>query len=292
MDWNLLKSFMAVVEEGSLSAACEKTGISQPTLGRHINELEAQTGITLFIRGRGGMQLTEQAIELVEEARKVQEHVSQFSLKAQGKSEQVSGSVRITASDVVSTYIVPDVFSKMAKEFDQIQVELVVSNEIQNLLTRDADIAIRMVRPTQNDIIASKVNTLHMGAYATRAYLEQYGNPETIQDLFAHRMIGYDRSTLILDTMKAMQIEGSRDMFAYRTDDQVVYWELVRAGVGIGFGPNFIASQDKALTRILPELEVTSLDLWLASHEELKTNIRIRKVMDFLKKEISKLNLH
>jgi len=283
---------MAVVEEGSLSAAAEKTGISQPTLGRHINELEAQIRVKLFIRGRGGMQLTEQAIELVEEARKMQEHASQFSLKAQGKSEQVSGSVRITASDVVSTYILPDIFSKMAQEFDQIQVELVVSNEIQNLLTRDADIAIRMVRPMQNDVIASKVNAMHMGAYATKAYLEKNGRLVNIQDLFTHRMIGYDRSTLILDAMKSMQIDGNRDMFAYRTDDQVVYWELVRAGVGIGFGPNFIASKDNTLTRILPELEIGFLDLWLASHEELKTNMRIRKVMDFLKQELKALNLN
>lgn len=291
MDWNLLKSFLAVVDAGSLSSASVKSGISQPTLGRHINELEDELGVTLFIRGRAGMQVTENAIELVGEARKVERHASQFSLKAQGKSEDISGSVRITASDIVSTYILPDIFSKMANTFEQIEVELVVSNEIQNLLTRDADIAIRMVRPTQNDVITSRLNALHMGAYATEAYLDQFGAPKTLEELYKHRLIGYDRSTLILDAMKVMDIEGARAQFTYRTDDQVAYWELVRAGVGIGFGPNFIAAKASGLVRILPDLQIPSLDIWLASHEELRTNLKIRRVMDFLKQEIGSLNL-
>ncbi len=291
LNWDLIKSFLVVADTGSLSAAASALGISQPTLSRHMTELESQTGLHLFNRSRSGMQLTEKALELVDEARLVAQHASRLEMKAAGQSAELKGPVRVTASDVVSTYILPEIIAEFGRAEPLIEVELVVSNEIQNLLSRDADIAIRMTRPTQLDVVAMRLNALHMGAYARRDYLEDRGRPETIDDLFGHDLVGYDRATLILDAMKGLGISGGRELFRYRTDDQVAYWELVTAGAGVGFGPNFIASRNNDIIRILPELEIPSLEMWLAYHVELKNNPRIRRATDFIGEKLRNLDL-
>ncbi len=160
-----------------------------------------------------------------------------------------------------------------------------------NLLARDADIAIRMTRPIQNDLIAVKVNDLAMGTYAHERYLAKTGVPETVQDLAGHRLVGYDRDMLILNGMKALGIEGDRSLFTFRTDDQVAYWELVKAGAGVGFGARWLARQTPELRRVLPDLNIPPLPMWLASHQELRTSLKIRRVMDFLREAISAMPL-
>ncbi len=291
IDWNLIRSFLAVAETGSLIAGATQLSVSQPTIGRHIDELERALSLTLFVRGRSGMQLTEAGLSLLDEAKAMHAEAAQFMLKAAGRTEDISGAVRITASDVVATYILPQVLVSLKNAEPGIDIELVPSNAVANLLTRDADIAIRMVRPTQNDLIATRVNEMVMGTYAHRSYIERYGRPRNLEDLFKHRLVGFDRDTLILDTMKAMGMPGDRQMFAFRTDDQVAAWELIRAGAGIGFGSRWIARQMTGIVRLLPDLDLPSLPMWLVSHQELKTSLKIRRVMDFLREELQELLL-
>ncbi len=293
IDWNLIRSFLSVAETGSLLAGAAHSGISQPTIGRHIDELEKALSLTLFVRGRSGAQLTEAGLSLLDEARTMAAEADRFLVKAAGRSTDVSGTVRITASDVVATYILPPVLVALKDAEPGIDIELVPSNAVANLLSRDADIAVRMVRPTQNDVIASKVNTLVMGVYAHRNYLKKFGAPGSAEDLFGgrHRMIGNDRDTLILDGMARLGFKGERDLFTFRTDDQVAYWELIRAGAGIGFGARWIARQMTGIVRLLPEIQVPGLPMWLASHQELRTSLKIRRVMDFLHAELSDMLL-
>ena len=190
-DWNLVSSFLAVLEQGSLVAAARQSGISQPTLGRHIDELEAALGVTLFERGRAGMAPTATALELAESARAMRQASAELALTATGVSEAVGGTVRITASDIVATYLLPEILRDLLADLPEISVELVPSNAVENLLRRDADIAIRMVRPSQNDLIARKVNTFEMGIYAHRDYLARHGMPESPGDLAGHEMVGF-----------------------------------------------------------------------------------------------------
>ena len=291
MDWNLIRSFLAVAEHGSLAAAALDTGISQPTLGRHIDALEASLGLLLFSRGRSGMALTEAGLSIVEDARAMRAEADRLAVKAAGRAETVSGTVRITASQVFSTYVMPQVIAGLASAEPDIQVELVASNAVENLLSRDADIAVRMVRPVQNDVIARKTNDLGMGAYAHEDYLARHGTPAAGDELFLHRIVGMDRSNLIIDGMAALGMHAQRSSFAVRTDDQVAYVELVRAGAGIGFLADVIARADPRLCRILPEIEIPALPVWLASHQELRTSRKIRRVMDFLFEHISAMAL-
>jgi DNA-binding transcriptional LysR family regulator len=291
MDWNLIKTFLAVARSGTLLSAAEALRLSQPTVGRHIDELEAATGLTLFVRGRRGMALTEAGLSLLEDARAMAREADHFLLRVSGRSTDVSGPVRITASDVVATYLLPPILVALKDAEPGIDIELVPSNTVANLLARDADIAIRMVRPVQNDLIAVKVNDFAIGTHAHESYLARHGEPQSVEDFSGHRMVGYDRDMQILNAMNAMGIPGDRSLFTFRTDDQVTYWEFVKAGAGIGFGSLWLGRQTPGVRRIVPELQIPALPMWLASHQELRTSLKIRRVMDFLREALGAIPL-
>lgn len=185
----------------------------------------------------------------------------------------------------MSAYILPPILFDLQNAEPETEIELVANNGKDNLLSRDADIAIRMFRPIQNDLITRKVNDMSVAAHASRKYMVVFCCPANPAELAHHRLIGYDRDELILEAMAALGMLGSRDMFAFRTDNQLVYWQLLKAGAGIGFCANHLATQINDIELILPELEIPPLPMWLTTHQELRTNLRIRRCMDFLGKE-------
>ncbi|MBL0374957.1 LysR family transcriptional regulator [Rhizobium sp. KVB221] len=290
-DWNLIRTFLTVAECGSLLAAASRLRLTQPAIGRHINQLEADLELSLFVRGRSGMKLTEAGLSLAEDATAMRGEFDRLLLKAAGRGDRVSGTVRITASRVVSIYILPPILARLKAAEPEIEVELVPDNAVANLLARDADIAVRMVRPTQNDLIAQKIADIPMGTFAHRSYLETRGTPQTIDDLSEHLVIGYDREDRMLAAMHQMGLDADRSFFAFRTDDEVAAWELVKAGAGIGFAQLHIGTRTADIVRILPDLAIPTLPLWLAAHQELNTSRRIRRAMDFLAGELRKLPL-
>lgn len=290
-DWNLIKSFVAVLDEGTLSAAAIKLGISQPTLSRHMDELENSLQMVLFERGRNGAKPTGDALSIADNAREIKAATHALSLSATGKSEQLSGTVRITASQVVSTYLMPEIFTKLADMAPEIEIELVSTNNVESLTEREADIAVRMVRPGQPHLIATKVNEFRVGTYAHKNYLAKWGTPLTPEDLQQHRVLGYDKNELIIEGFARSGMQFDRNFFHFRCDDQVVYWRTICAGAGIGFGPEFLAADTPFLTKIMKNLPIPSLPVWLVTHREIKTNQRIRKVFDFLADELARLEL-
>ncbi|WP_417597881.1 LysR family transcriptional regulator [Pararhodobacter oceanensis] len=281
-DWTLLQAFLAVADAGSLSAAARATRQSQPTMGRHIKQLEAQLGIALFRRIPSGLEPTEAALPLVEVALSMAENAARLTRMAEGRQEGLRGTVRITASRILSQYTLPPILARLRIAEPEIQIELVPSDTSENLLFREADIALRMYRPEQLDIIARHIADLPIGLYAAKSYLLRRGTPQSAEDLIDHDFIGYDRDERILRMMRAMGFEVSRDFFALRCDDQTVYWELTRAGCGIGGSQVTVAEDDPLLERVLPDLELPALPLWLAAPQALRSNPRIRRVWDFL----------
>ena len=285
-DWNHLKSFLGVLDSGSLSAASRALGISQPTLGRHVSELEQALGLTLFERGRDGFAPTPEALTVAEHARAVEERAGAISLAAQGSAEEIVGTVRITASQIMATYVLPPILSDLLQQEGDLEIELAPSNDIQNLLRRDADIAIRMVEPTQLDLIAKRIGSFEMGVFAHRDYLAAHGTPTGPGDMAGHVVVGYDRSDLVIQGFRALGIEVDRHFFRMRTDDQVAAWELVRAGCGVGFGPLVIGTADPHLVRIAAGYDIAPLPVWLVTHRELRTSARIRRVFDHLSEQL------
>lgn len=289
LEWTLLRSFLAVVESGSLSAAAKRMGATQPTLSRHIRELEAELGVSLFARSAQGLDPTEAALGLVDDARAMGAAAEALNLKAQGRSQQLTGTVRITASVVVGNLMLPPILAALRQVEPSIQVEIVTSDANQNLLRRDADIAIRMADPTQNALIARKLGETPIGLFATRAYFDRRGRVATKQDLARHDFIGLDRSDLLIRGFAAYGLHLAREEFALRSDDQMVGWHLLLAGAGIGVAQVILASRYPELEQVDAGLRLAPLPVWLVMSEEVRSNARIRRVADFLTTALTQL---
>lgn len=290
-DWNQIKSFCAVAETGTLSAGARSVGISQPTMGRQIASLEESLGVTLFERQPRGMHLTKAGEELLRHASAMRQQASEFSIAATGQAQEIAGSVRVTASEYVAHFQLPPIVREIRNIEPKLQIEIVSSNDVQNLLTRDADIAIRMVEPAQSELIARKVNEVAMGVFASPLYLEKYGMPRRPEELLNHAIVGYDRNDLLIRGFAALGHKVTREQFAVRTDDQVLAWRLVEAGAGIGFGQIYTASLSPHVIRILPEIEIAPLPMWVATHRELRTSARIRRAFDLIADKLASLPL-
>ncbi len=290
-DWNLIKSFLAILDNGTLSAASKVLGISQPTLTRHINELETSLGIILFERGRNGAQPTSAALAISDHAREISTATQALCLSATGKSKELHGTVRITASQIVATFLLPRIIAKLLDTAPEISVELVATDKVENLTERDADIAIRMVRPQKPDLIARKVNEIELGVYGHLEYLKRRPPVNVPQDMDQHRVIGYDNDDRIINGMAAFGLKVNRDYFRYRCDDQVTCWQALCDGMGIGFAPNYMARKNRDLVKLAENTSIPALPVWLVTHRQIKTNRRIRMVYDFLASELAGIDL-
>lgn len=291
-DWTLLRSFLAVVETGSLSAAATRIASTQPTLSRHIRELEAALGVTLFTRSVRGLDPTEAALGLIDDARAMGAAAQALMLKAEGRVERLIGTVRVTASVVVANLLLPPIVVALREAEPAIQIEIVATDLTQNLLRRDADIAIRMVEPTQDALVARKLGDTPLGLFGTHAYLARRGQPRSMADLLTHDVIGFDRSDAILRAYAAHGQKVARETFAVRCDDQMVYWHLLLAGAGLGFVQCLLARRHPDLIQVpIVGLHVPSLPVWLVMHEEVRRNARIRRVADHLSQALSGLLL-
>lgn len=281
-DWALWRSFVAVVADGSLSAAARRIGYSQPTLGRHIETLEQLLGVTLFDRTLQGLKPTETALRLYEPVAAAEKSLAEAALMAEGATATLEGAVRITASEIVAHYVLPPLLRDIRTEFPGVAIELVASDSSDNLLLREADIAIRMFRPTQLELIARKLGEIPIVGCAHQSYLGAHGTPATPGDLFRHTMVGFDRSELLLRGAKALGIEVSRANFALRTDSQTTIWEMLKAGLGIGFAQLGLVRETHGMREVLPMLRPPPLEVWLTTHRELFLNRRIRAIYDRL----------
>ncbi len=282
-DWSLIRSFLAALDHGSLLGAARVLKTSQPTLGRHIAELESQLGVVLFERTGRGLVPTATALQLAEAARGMEAGAAQLTRTLTGAQAQTTGTVRITASQPVAMQLIPPLLARMRLALPDIQVELVSSNQVSNLLRREADIAIRMVRPDQGTLVAKKIGNVGVGAYAHRSYLSRRSTIRQPMDLLQHDLIGNDADTSILRGFQAMGYAVEPQAFALRTDDLVVQWQAVRAGLGIGFVAGYMARTEPDVVQVLQGLlPIPDLPMWLAVHREIRTNRRIRAVYDFL----------
>lgn len=281
-DWTLIRSFLAVLEAGSLTGAARATGARQPTLSRQVAELEAQLGTALFERTGRGVVPTAAALAIADAARQMEEGALGLERALARQRDTATGVVRVTASQVAAVWLLPPLLAEFQAAEPGIQAELVASNALSNLLRREADIAVRMVRPDRGSLVARKLAEVGVGAYAHRRYLARAGEPRRPEDLTAHRLVGYDRDETILRGFAALGLPIGREAFALRTDDHVAYGRLVAEGAGIGFLAHYTAAGEPELRRVLPQLKIPTMPCWLAVHREIRGNRVVRRVYDFL----------
>ncbi|GAA6199835.1 LysR family transcriptional regulator [Aquicoccus sp. SU-CL01552] len=286
-DWNQARAFLVTAEEGSLSAAARALGMTQPTLGRQVAALEERLGVQLFDRTGRALQLTEAGLELLEQVRHMGEAAGQFSLIATGQSEAIEGHVTITAGDITAALILPPALIRLSREAPGITVEVVASNEVQNLRRREADIAIRHLRPDQPDLIARKLRQEEARCYATGAYLARYGEPTDPGNLNGAYFAAFEPLGRFVTEMQARGLVLSRDNVRVSSASGMVLLEMIRRGEAIGVLTPTIAAHVPGARPILPGFTPIPVPSWLVSHRELRTNRRIRLVFDLLVEELS-----
>lgn len=282
MDWALVAPFLAVAEEGSLSGAARKLGRAQPTVGRQIKQLEASLGYALFDRQARGLRLTERGAALLGPARAMRAAAQDMELAAAGASDALSGTVRLTASIFIAQHALPPILAELRRDHPEIEIELVPTDSSENLLFREADIALRMYRSTQLEIVMQHIGDVTLGIYAAQSFIERVGLPETPEELLALDWIGYDRNDQLVRGMHETGFEVTRDWFPVRCDLQSVYHELMRAGCGVGFAQRAVGDADPALVRLVPDLPLPTLPLWIAAHEGVRRVPRVARVWDHL----------
>lgn len=286
-DWNQARAFLVTAEEGSLSAAAQALGMSQPTLSRQVAALQESLGTTLFERSGRGLMLTPNGLELLAYVQAMGEAASSFSLAATGRATSIEGEITLSASEVTAAFILPAILQKLRSRFPGIQIGLVASNQASDLKRREADIAIRNFRPTEPDLIARKLGIFAAGLFASPGYLESQGRPQQPDDLRDARFIGFSSSNpAFIQALGAHGIPLTEKNFAVRSDSHLIQWEMAKLGLGIGVIPVEMGHAEPRVERILPET-VFSGDVWLVSHRELKTNLRVRTVFDFLAEELT-----
>jgi DNA-binding transcriptional LysR family regulator len=287
-DWTLIRSFLAALEHGSLLGAARALHSSQPTLGRHIAELESQLKTTLFERTGRGLLPTDMALRLADSARAMEAGAMQLERQALGAQSKIAGAVRISASQPVACVLLPPLLAQMRIALPEITVELVVSNAVSNLLKREADIALRMVQPDQGSVIARRVGQVTIGTYAHRDYLRRRGIPKQPADLLQHDLISGDKDDTVERGAAALGLPLLPERIVLRTDDLIAYSAALRAGLGIGFIADYAGRADNTLVPLLPTLLIPSLPMWLVVHREIRSSQRIRAVYDFLAAHLPK----
>ncbi|MFC3684064.1 LysR family transcriptional regulator [Hydrogenophaga luteola] len=280
--WELYRSFLSVLQEGSLSGAARALGLTQPTIGRHITLLEAHLGVALFTRSQAGLLPTEAAAALRADAEAMQTAAAALERTAGGLGTDVQGAVRISASEVVGAEVLPPILAELRARHPKLQLELVLSNRLQDVVRREVDIAVRMTPPQQEVLLATRVGDVPLGLHAHRAYLDRHGVPGSLADLKQHALIGFDQETPFLRSARAGLSLWSREHFALRCDSDLAQLALLRSGAGIGVCQLALAQRSPDLVRLLPDAFSFSLTSWVVMHEGLKSNPRCRTVFDAL----------
>ncbi|MEJ0052556.1 MAG: LysR family transcriptional regulator [Methylovirgula sp.] len=281
-DWSAYRAFLTVLREGSLSGAARALGLTQPTLGRQIADLEHALGAVLFTRSPRGLMPTDIALNSRPHAEAMEAAAGALQRAASGGTNDAVGVVRITASEIIGAEVLPPLLAQFRRAHPAINVELDLSNRVEDLLHGAADIAVRMVRPSQDALVARRIGEIGLGLYAHRHYLAS-APPLTNLTALAldHALIGFDQGTPYLRELLARMPIAHAD-FVLRCDSDLGQLAAVRAGVGIGFIQHGIARCDPDLVPVFTQEIGVTLDVWLALHEDLRTSKRLRLMMDHL----------
>ena len=281
-DWNQVRAFLATAEEGSLSAAARVLKQTQPTLSRQVTALEDRLGVTLFDRGHRTIQLTHAGTELLQHVRAMADAASRVSLVASGQSQAVEGHVRITATELLATHHLPAMLQTLREQAPGLVIDVVASDEVRDLMQREADIAIRHAEPTQPDLVAKRISNSRGRMYAARSLLARTGMPASVEDLKRFDFVGVEDMGALLDGVNAQGLDLRLEQFRVNSSSGSAMMGLIRGGLGIGFLPSRTAELFDDLVCLFPEVFDAEFPVWLVSHRELQTSRRIRVVFDHL----------
>ncbi len=281
-DWNRVRAFLVTAEEGSLSAAARALGLAQPTLGRQVEALERELGLALFERTGRGLMLTSAGHDLLAHARAMGDGAGALALSAAGQTDALEGEVSISAPDIDAVHFLPPILSRLHAAHPGIRVEIVADNALSDLRRREADIAIRNVRPVEGDLVAAKLRDASARLYAAPALLDRLGRPMGPSGFVGAGCVEIDRTGALRDLLAGQGFPVEHMRFSWRTSNFTVSWELIRRGMAIGVVDDRIGDADPAVERVLPDLPPVPFPVWLVAHRDMRRSRRLRTVWDVL----------
>ncbi|GAB3028994.1 LysR family transcriptional regulator [Bowmanella dokdonensis] len=286
-DWNRARAFLVTAEEGSFSAAARALDMTQPTLGRQVCALENELGVTLFERSARGLTLTPSGVDLLEYVKGMADAANRFSLAATGHTQTVAGKVSISASEATAAFVLPPILARLRQQAPGIEIELIATNDSSDLIRREADIAIRAYRPTQPELITRKLQDLRAHLYGATSYLSRLSKRSCPADFNGADFLCFDHTSVIQDELNKRGFNLTQKNFPVTIANHLVQWELVKAGVGIGFMTQDIGDAEPLVERVLADFAAFEVELWLVVHRELHTSKRLKLVFDFLAESLS-----
>lgn len=288
IDWNRARAFLATAGSGSLSAAASELGLTQPTLSRQVAALEEELGVTLFERVGKKLVLTPTGESLLGHVRTMGEAAAAMTVAASGSAQETEGRVSISATDAYAAYLLPDIVERIRREAPQITIVIVSQNSLSDLRRREADIAIRHVRPDEDGLIGKLVceSTAHF--YASRSWLARNGRPASIAEIAPQDLIAYEEIERFAEFMRGVGVRASAIDFRMVSENSVVVWEMVKRGLGICIMSRDIGERTEGVVDLFPQMEPPRFPVWLVTHRELRTSRRIRLVYEILAEELAR----
>ncbi len=286
--WTDIALFLAIARHGNLSAAAEQVGMSQPTLGRRLQALEQRLDATLFVRGGRRLELTDAGNAILESAERMDREMNAIERAVDVQSRGLSGEVTITATEGIGTDWLAPELADFHREYPDIVLNIKVEFRALDLVHREADIALRLGRPTQPDLIARRLIDVAFGLYGSRGYLDANGPVDSPDDLERHEFIGLvlpDGTTSIAFSDDS-PLPRRLGRTVFKTNSPTAQMSAARAGYGLAVLSSRWASMHQDLVRVLPEMDVHRSELWLVTHEELKHSARIRAVSDAIAERV------
>lgn len=281
-DWDHVRVLLAVDEEGSFTAAAQRLGVAQPTVGRQVAALEAALHVTLVERVGRGVALTEAGRALAEHAREMGEGARKLVLTASGRSVEPAGIVTLSASEVFAAHVLPPILMTIRAAHPRILLDVLATSRVSDLRRREADIALRHVRPEDEELIATRLPERRAHWYGTSSYLDATGRPDVGDDLRHVHLLGWNRTPELREHLERLGVHVTDESFPVVSDDQLVQWALARAGMGLAVMEESVGDADPCMERALPSCPPIPIPMWLATHREVRTSARVRAVFDHL----------
>lgn len=281
-DWNRARALLVAAREGSYSGAARVLGVAQPTIGRQIAQLEEELGVALFEHVGRGLQLTPTGTELVEHIGRMSDAAAQVAMTAAGQATSLEGLVTVTASEVISAHLLPPILSGIRATHPRIMLDLVASNERQDLRRREADIAVRNGRPEDPELFAKKLPDARARFYGSHEYLAQLGRKRGLDSIARAQIFGFDRSDMMISGLAKLGLHLGPENFQIVTGNHLVQWELCKRGLGLCIILEEVGDAEPAVARASDAIPPFPVPMWLTAHRELLTSRRIRAVFDLL----------
>lgn len=285
MDWDKLRIFHAVAKAGSITGAKEVLNMSQPAVSRQISNLEFDLKITLFRRHARGLTLTEQGDLLYKVADDIQTRLHDVKGMLMDSTDKPHGDLCITTTvGLGSSWLTPRLHEFM-EQYPEIRLRMILEDNEVDIIGGDADAAIRLHEPTQNGLIRRKLFTVHLHAYASKDYIKKYGDIKTIEDLDHHHILSFEGSihpSLELNWLEHTGLKGKKRDTVLKVNNLFSLSQAVSTGMGVAILPDYMAREDKNISRVLKDAKVPELATYFVYPEEMKNSRRLTVFKDFV----------